>query len=67
MSIGCQGNYLKMIHYFVRQGPFVEAVSRSAKIDVSRTYVIGFFISLPQDAKLDFLVNQLNSDHNVTL
>jgi hypothetical protein len=61
------GKRFKMMNYFVHHGPFAEAVSRSAKLDVSRPYVIGMFVSVPREVKLDFLVSQLNSDHILAL
>lgn len=53
MSIDCQGNDLKMINYFIHRGPFAEAVCRSAKLDVSRPYVIGMLVPVPQEMKLE--------------
>lgn len=47
------GKRLKMINYFTHRDPFAEAVSRSAKLDVSRPYVIGMFVSVPQEMKLE--------------
>jgi hypothetical protein len=59
--IDCQGNDLKIINYSVHQGPFREAVSRSAKLDVSRPYVIGMFVSVPREVKVDFFGESADS------